>query len=87
MLYKDNISWNTMNERKDGNMNNGNMNNGNMNNGNMNNGNMNNRKPNILTSIADFQLLLGTLLTGLGRGFQRAMMEKEKEKEKENGDH
>ena len=85
MLYKDNISWNTMNERKDGNMNNGNMNNGNMNNGNMNNikdenRNMNNRKPNILTSIADFQLLLGTLLTGLGRGFQRAMMEKEKEK-------
>lgn len=80
MLYKDNISWNTMNERKDGNMNNGNMNN--IKDENM---NMNNRKPNILTSIADFQLLLGTLLTGLGRGFQRAMMEKEREKEKEKG--
>ena len=71
MLYKDNISWNTMN--------------GNMNNIKDGNTNMNNRKPNILTSIADFQLLLGTLLTGLGRGFQRAMMEKEKEKGNGNG--
>ena len=36
-------------------------------------------KPNILTSIADFQLLLGTLLSGLGRGFQQAIAKKEKQ--------
>lgn len=67
MLYKDNISWNTMN-----------MNEKNMDEKNMDGKNMDG-KPNILTSIADFQLLLGTLLSGLGRGFQQAIAKKEKQ--------
>ena len=66
MLYKDNISWNTMN-----------MDEKNMDEKNMDEKNMDG-KPNILTSIADFQLLLGTLVSGLGRGFQQAIAKKEK---------